>query len=237
MEQPSYYSILTAEVRYDKGLKPNEKLIYTEITALSNKYGYCTASNGYFAELYDVSKETVSRWISHLAKKGYVEIKVIRAADKTVQSRRIYVSVRGEVLTKRSIPYCEKDQHPIDEKIKENITSNNNTSINNTRSSSSYSPSSGKHVDNLHKDKDEDEKELSIRLALIDKSIVIFNQVTKSKIYLAKRDRSRVSSLVSKLSKTDFDNLMVDYEHRAKYALFDDPVAYLITMLRNEIGD
>lgn len=70
MNQPSYYSIMPAYVRYDKDLKPNEKLLYSEITALSNKFGYCTASNNYFAPLYDVSKETVSRWISHLKRKA-----------------------------------------------------------------------------------------------------------------------------------------------------------------------
>ena len=39
MEHPSCYSILTADVRYDKRLKPNEKLLFSEITALSNKRG------------------------------------------------------------------------------------------------------------------------------------------------------------------------------------------------------
>nr|WP_261975194.1 helix-turn-helix domain-containing protein [Lactobacillus crispatus] len=130
MNQPSYYSIMPAYVRYDKDLKPNEKLLYSEITALSNKFGYCTASNNYFAPLYDVSKETVSRWISHLKKKGYIQVEIIRAADKTVQQRRIYVSVEGEVLTKRSIGYCQKDQDPIDENVKENITRDNTTSNN-----------------------------------------------------------------------------------------------------------
>ena len=45
MEQPSYYSILTANVRYDKELKANEKLLFSEITALSNRNGYCHATN------------------------------------------------------------------------------------------------------------------------------------------------------------------------------------------------
>ena len=69
MEQPNYYSILTADVRYDKELTPNAKLLYSEITALSNKTGACWASNGYFAELYNVSKITISRWVNQLAKK------------------------------------------------------------------------------------------------------------------------------------------------------------------------
>ena len=35
-EKPNYYAVLPAIVRYDNDLKPNEKLLYAEIVALSN---------------------------------------------------------------------------------------------------------------------------------------------------------------------------------------------------------
>ena len=60
MESPSYYAVIPASVRYDERLKANEKLLYGELTALSRKDGFAFASNGYFAKLYGVSKETVS---------------------------------------------------------------------------------------------------------------------------------------------------------------------------------
>ena len=75
--QPSYISIIPANVRYDKTLKPNEKLMFGEITSLSNKEGYCWATNEYFASLYGVSKFTVSRWINKLVKRGYVNSELI----------------------------------------------------------------------------------------------------------------------------------------------------------------
>lgn len=127
-EKPSYYSIITADVRYDERLKPNEKLLYSEITALSNKYGYCTATNSYFSKLYRADKSTVSRWVSHLEKCGYVQVEQTRNGKRIVQ-RKIY-PVATPLLTKRSIPYAQKDQYPIDKKVKGNITRVNTTSMN-----------------------------------------------------------------------------------------------------------
>ena len=112
-DKPNYYAIIPADVRYSN-LKPNAKLLYGEITALSGKLGYCYASNNYFADLYGVSKNTVSRWISDLNKLGFINIEVERNEKKQVIKRRIGI--------------IQKDVRANYKMSKENNTSINNTS-------------------------------------------------------------------------------------------------------------
>lgn len=107
----SYYEVIPATVRYDKKLKSSEKLLYGEVTALANKFGYCYAKNKYFAELYEVSNETISRWLYNLQKCGYIKIDIIRNENKEIVEGDIYIL---------DTPYCQKDQEGIDEKVKEN---------------------------------------------------------------------------------------------------------------------
>ncbi|NUI91838.1 helix-turn-helix domain-containing protein [Staphylococcus borealis] len=65
-KQPSYFSILPANVRYDNNLTDSERVLFAEITAFSNKYGYCTASDKYFASLYGHNEITILNRINHL---------------------------------------------------------------------------------------------------------------------------------------------------------------------------
>ena len=114
-EKPSYYANIPANVRYSN-LKPNAKLLYGEITALSNKLGYCFASNNYFAELYGVSKNTVSRWISDLNKLGFITVQIERNSNKEI--------------IKRIIGIAQIADRSIDKISKENTTRINTTSNN-----------------------------------------------------------------------------------------------------------
>ena len=122
--QINYYAIIPATVRYSKELKANEKLLYGEITALSNKNGYCYAQNRYFADLYGVSIETVSRWISNLQKCGFIEIEIKRNKNKEVIARYIYI-VDVPSPQKNQYPYSQKNHEGIDENVKDNIINYN----------------------------------------------------------------------------------------------------------------
>ena len=121
--QRSYYAIIPANVRYDKNLPANAKLLYGEITALCNERGYCWATNNYFAELYGVSKVSISKWINKLVEQGYIG----SSLHYKVGSKEI----EGRYLTLVNDPHKEKFNTPIKEKFKENTTSIN-TTVNNT---------------------------------------------------------------------------------------------------------
>jgi len=74
-EKPGYYAVLPANVRYDKELKPNAKLLYAEISSLWDSSGKCWATNAYFMRILEVKSErSIQDWITALFNKGYINI-------------------------------------------------------------------------------------------------------------------------------------------------------------------
>ena len=134
--QKNYYAIIPADVRYDKRLKPLARLLYGEITALCNEKGYCWASNSYFAELYEVSDITISRYISELKEYGYIKC-IYDKTQENIDKRKIYIrpSYQNDqdglnrndntVLTEMIRPSYQNDQDGINRNVKHNNTNNN----------------------------------------------------------------------------------------------------------------
>ena len=85
-----YYGILPAEVRYDKELPANAKLLFVEITSLCRLQGYCWATNAYFADILGATERTVTRWVKILCNKGncFTTTKTFRWEDGTVKKVR-----------------------------------------------------------------------------------------------------------------------------------------------------
>jgi hypothetical protein len=116
----AYYAVIPANVRYDKELPPNAKLLYGEITALCNQKGYCWATNDYFAKLYNCAKSSISRWIANLKERGYINIELIyKEGSKEIEYRCIKIC-------EYPIPKNENTPTPKNEK------DNNTSSFNNT---------------------------------------------------------------------------------------------------------
>jgi hypothetical protein len=165
MQQPNYYSIIPASVRYSKLISGNEKLLYSELTCLANKFGYCYASNKYFADLYGVSKKTITRRLANLKKCGFINIVIDRNEKSEIVKRRIYlldIPVTNDSIKKPNnvptpidnIEYTpmDKTDHtpmdnfgntPMDKSVSYSNTRDiNNTSISITRENREIIPSS-----------------------------------------------------------------------------------------------
>src|SRR5690625_2101635 len=131
--KPSYYAILTAEVRYDNRLNANQKLLYAELTALANAQGFAFPSNEFLANLYGVSEKTISRNIQVLSDLNYIKIVEKKTRKGTV--RHIYISPKnndkneGLALDKNVQDPLDKNVHPPLDKNVQCYSINNTSSL------------------------------------------------------------------------------------------------------------
>ena len=122
-EQPNYYAIISAEVRYDKNLTANAKLLYAEITALLNINGECFATNKYFSNLYGKSTVTISKWVSELVANGYISTNYIYKGNTKEIERRYIRKLKGGIK--------ENFKGGIKENFKDSISLSKDKHINN----------------------------------------------------------------------------------------------------------
>jgi hypothetical protein len=128
----NYYAVIPAEVRYSNKLTANAKLLYGEITALADHEGKCTANNKYFAQLYNVSTVSISKWVSQLAQEGFLTIEFFYKKDsKEIETRVLNISL---------IPLKENFNTPLKKSLKNNIYIYNNTLDNNIYNNISNPP-------------------------------------------------------------------------------------------------
>jgi len=95
------------EIWLNEELTMQEKIFLVEIDSLDNEEG-CTASNQYFADFFDISKNRVSLVIQNLIEKGYVKSRIVYK-DSTKQilyrvlniCRPPYPTFVGEGITQK----------------------------------------------------------------------------------------------------------------------------------------
>lgn len=143
---PAYYAVLPSRIRYDDRLSPNAKLLYAEISALTEVTGYCFASNSYFSTLYGLSERTIQRLLAQLQDCGYIVIERLQTDVSTPDDRRIYAGMFPALPS--TAPDSETDVLPDEAPeggdnfvapVRQNChrggdknVTHNNTSINNT---------------------------------------------------------------------------------------------------------
>lgn len=128
---PSFDAVIPAFVRYDSNLSNNAKLLYGEIRALTNAYGFCWASNEYFAALYQVDVRTIKRWLENLEAAGHI-VQTKERDDETHKLVRIIrLSFRAqEQSQKKTDKNVQKNGQKCPKKTDKNVQVNNTSSNN-----------------------------------------------------------------------------------------------------------
>jgi len=112
-EYPSYYTVIPSYVRYNKKLSYFEIVLYSEIVALSNAYGYTFASNSYFAKCFDTSVRTISRSISKMKDLNLIRIEI---DSKNSNQRKIFINLfeNNNILYEEQEKSTQKTMDKID---------------------------------------------------------------------------------------------------------------------------
>lgn len=111
------YIIIPDKLKVDSSVIPSAKLLYGDIVLLTNKQGYCFATNRYFGKVYGVGVSSITKWVKSLKDSGYIKIKYFK--NKSISNREIYITQKCEGYSKNMTdPLSQKSQH-------------NNTSYNN----------------------------------------------------------------------------------------------------------
>lgn len=121
LDKPNYYAILPANVRYDKELQPIARLLYAEISCLTNSTGICTASNEYFANLYDMHPVSISRIVNKLKLKNYITVhySVYGSGDdrKEIREIKLTKTIADQIIDNST----EKSKKTRTPKVKEEV--------------------------------------------------------------------------------------------------------------------
>lgn len=133
---PSYYTVIPSYIRYNRNLSYFEIVLYSEIVALSNAYGYTFASNSYFAKCFNTSIRTISRSISKMNELGLIRVEI---DSDNANTRKIYInlfennSILYEINQEESKSKgIDKNVHtPIENNVQPPIDKNAHTAIDN----------------------------------------------------------------------------------------------------------
>ena len=143
---------IPAEILLNEELSDKEKIILSMILYLSEDTSSCFASNKYIANIVNVTHERVSKIISSLKNKEYINVKLKYKTDsKEIEQRQITPIVKNinrysqeiqEGIETNDYLDSQKQPYPIDEKDKDII----NNIINKNNYNNTYQPNNKKYI-------------------------------------------------------------------------------------------
>ncbi len=83
-QEPNFQYYIPAFVMFDDNLSPSAKLLYGVIVAMAHREGYCWASSNTLAKKFSCTRESVSRWLSDLEKRGFVRVEITKVSNRKI---------------------------------------------------------------------------------------------------------------------------------------------------------
>lgn len=142
------------EILENEKLSDKEKLLYSIILSLSIDTGYCYANNRYLGKMLNITKGRISKLISSLKDKGFIEEKLIYEDDsKKIDRRELRPRVIFNHTRGRNEPYAMVRNN-------QDIIYNIINSINNKKNFKNYPQRQygGKKLENLYANFDTNNK-------------------------------------------------------------------------------
>lgn len=99
IQLPSYFSVLPAEIRYDRQLSWFDKVLFSEIVALTTVKQYCFATNNWFSKVFNVSDQTITRAIKNLSRQGYIYIDIDKKEGNIRKIHSLFLSKKTPTPT------------------------------------------------------------------------------------------------------------------------------------------
>jgi len=115
--EPCYWAVIPSNIRYDDQIPPNAKLLYAEISSLTQKLGYCYAEDEYFSELYQWTERTVRRLLASLEERGYIRIERLAGERNRTVERRIYAGLNPLARFNSSLDNFVQTEVPVRTKL------------------------------------------------------------------------------------------------------------------------
>ena len=108
----TYFSLIPSGILENKNISDGSKITYALILGLSNRYGYCFATNSYLASMRYVSISTISRQILELKSQNAI---ITELGSKS--NRRITPIISPSIIEKSLKASKNKQYNPFNDDI------------------------------------------------------------------------------------------------------------------------
>lgn len=105
-----WYWVMPNDVLFSKDLTDKQKLLYCLISSLCAEKWYCRATNEYLWELLNADKWTISKNISALQEKWFINVVV---SQKSWNQRKITLAENNKTIVKNDYTYSQEWQEGI----------------------------------------------------------------------------------------------------------------------------